>query len=75
MAMSPDTENKFTEGGDKSLSRYLKPDTPEIKKMKSLQGKEYKYSDYLGTMRLFIIFWSSIFSLIMQNNKILISLK
>jgi hypothetical protein len=50
MAMSPDTENKFTEGGDKSLSRYLKPDTPEIKKMKSLQGKEYKYSDYLGTI-------------------------
>jgi hypothetical protein len=48
--MSPDTGNKFTEGGDKSLSRYLKPDTPEIKKMKSLQGKEYKYSDYLGTI-------------------------
>jgi hypothetical protein len=48
--MSPDNGNKFTEGGDKSLSRYLKPDTPEIKKMKSLQGKEYKYSDCLGTI-------------------------
>ncbi|HWQ49008.1 MAG TPA: hypothetical protein VN414_08700 [Methanosarcina sp.] len=48
--MSSDTGNKFTEGGDDSLSRYLKPDTPEIQKMKSLQGKEYKYSDYLGTI-------------------------
>lgn len=48
--MSSDTGNKFTEGGDDSLSRYLKPDTLEIQKMKSLQGKEYKYSDYLGTI-------------------------
>ncbi len=48
--MSPDTGNKFIEGGDYSLSRYLKPDTPETKKMKSLQGKEYNYSDYLGTI-------------------------
>lgn len=48
--MSPDTGNKFTEGRDESLSRYLKPDTPETKEMKSLQGKEYKYSDYLGTI-------------------------
>jgi hypothetical protein len=48
--MSPDTGNKFTEGGDDSLSRYLKPDTPETKEMKSLQGKEYEYSDYLGTI-------------------------
>ena len=48
--MSPDTGNKFTEGEDVSLSRYLKPDTPEIKEMKSLQGKEYEYSDYLGTI-------------------------
>lgn len=48
--MSPDTGNKFTEGKDDSLSRYLKPDTQEIKGMKSLQGKEYEYSDYLGTI-------------------------
>lgn len=48
--MSPDTGNKFTEGEDDSLSRYLKPDTPETKEMKSLQGKEYEYSDYLGTI-------------------------
>lgn len=48
--MSPDTGNKFTEGGDYSLSRYLKPDTTETKKIKSLQGKEYEYSDYLGTI-------------------------
>ena len=48
--MSPDTGNKFTQGGDDSLSRYLKPDTPETKEMKSLQGKEYEYSDYLGTI-------------------------
>jgi hypothetical protein len=50
MAMNPDTGNKFTEGRDYSLSRYLKSDTPEIKKIKSLQGKEYQYSDYLGTI-------------------------
>ncbi|RXA20843.1 hypothetical protein EQO05_03720 [Methanosarcina sp. MSH10X1] len=48
--MSPDTGNKFTEGGDDSLSRYLKPDTPEIKEIKSLQGNEYEYSVYLGTI-------------------------
>lgn len=48
--MSPDTGNEFTGGGDDSLSRYLKPDTPEIKEMKSLQGKEYEYSIYLGTI-------------------------
>jgi len=48
--MSPDTGNKFTEGEDYSLSRYLKPDTPETNKIKSLQGKEYEYGDYLGTI-------------------------
>lgn len=48
--MSPDTGSKFTDGGDYSLSRYLKPDTTETKKIKSLQGKEYEYSDYLGTI-------------------------
>lgn len=48
--MSPDTGNKFIEGGDDSVSRYLKSDTPETKEMKSLQGKEYEYSDYLATI-------------------------
>ena len=48
--MSPDTENKFIEGGDDSVSRYLKPDTSETKEMKSLQGMEYEYSDYLATI-------------------------
>ncbi|MDD4523853.1 MAG: hypothetical protein PHW84_13540 [Methanosarcina sp.] len=50
MTISPDTGNKFIEGGDDSLSRYLKSDTPETKEMKSLQGKEYEYSDYLATI-------------------------
>jgi hypothetical protein len=50
MTMSPDTENKFIEGGDDSVSRYLKPDTSETKEMKSLQGMEYEYSDYLATI-------------------------
>lgn len=50
MTMSPDTGNKFIEGGDDSVSRYLKSDTPETKEMKSLQGKEYEYSDYLATI-------------------------
>ena len=48
--MSPDIGDTFTGGEDYSLSRYLKPDTPETKIIKSLQGKEYEYSDYLGTI-------------------------
>jgi AraC-like DNA-binding protein len=54
MAMSPDTGNEFTEEEDNLLFLYFKPDTPEIKEMKSLQGKECEYSDYLGTIEYLI---------------------
>jgi hypothetical protein len=49
-AMNSKTGNNFTGAGKDSLIQYLKPDTPEIKKIKSLQGKELEYSDYLGTI-------------------------
>ncbi|MFZ2498729.1 hypothetical protein [Methanosarcina sp.] len=48
--MNPETGDRFTEEGDDSLFRYFEPDTPEVMKIKSLQGKEYEYSDYLGTI-------------------------
>ncbi len=48
--MNPETGDRFTEEGDYSLFRYFEPDTPEVMKIKSLQGKEYEYSDYLGTI-------------------------
>jgi len=48
--MNSETGNKFTVEGEDTLIRYLKPDTPEVTKIKSLQGKELEYSDYLGTI-------------------------
>ena len=42
-------ENKVAEE-EVSLSKYLKPDTPEILKIKSLYNLEYKYSEWLGTI-------------------------
>ena len=48
--MNPETGNRFTEEGEDSLFRHLEPDTPEIMEIKSLQGEEYEYSDYLGTI-------------------------
>jgi hypothetical protein len=33
-----------------SLFRHLKPNTSEVKKIKSLQGKEYEYAEYIGTV-------------------------
>ncbi|MHB8103294.1 MAG: hypothetical protein ACYDEF_14270 [Methanosarcina sp.] len=41
---------KFTEEGEDSLFRHFEPDTPEVMKINSLQGREYEYSDYLGTI-------------------------
>ena len=41
---------KFTEEGEDSLFRHFGPDTLEVMKINSLQGKEYEYSDYLGTI-------------------------
>jgi hypothetical protein len=48
--MDSETRDKFIEEGKDSLFRHLKPDTPEIMKIKNLQGKEYEYADYLGTV-------------------------
>ena len=48
--MNSETGDKFTEEGEDSLFRHFEPDTPEVMKIKSLQGKEYEYSDYLGTI-------------------------
>ncbi len=48
--MNSETGDKFTEEGKDSLFRYFEPDTPEVMKIKSLQGKEYEYSDYVGTI-------------------------
>jgi hypothetical protein len=49
MAMNSETGDKFTKGED-SLLQHFEPDTPEVMKIKNLQGKEYEYSDYLGTI-------------------------
>jgi len=49
-SMNSETGDKFTEEGEDSLFRYFKPDTPEVMKITSLQGKEYEYGDYLGTI-------------------------
>jgi len=43
-------ENSEIREDEVTLSELLTPDTPETKKMKSLQGKEYEYSNYLGTI-------------------------
>ena len=41
---------KFTEEGEDSLFQHFGPDTLEVMKINSLQGREYEYSDYLGTI-------------------------
>jgi hypothetical protein len=51
--MSPGENNEFVED-EFSLSELLVPDTPEIKKIKSLYEKEYEYSDYLGAIEFSI---------------------
>ncbi|MGB9928111.1 MAG: hypothetical protein ACPK85_06855 [Methanosarcina sp.] len=52
--MNSENGDKFREKEGDSLLRYLKPDTPEVMKIKSLQGKEFEYSDYLGTIEYII---------------------
>jgi hypothetical protein len=49
-SMNSETGDKSTEEGEDSLFRYFKLDTPEVMKITSLQGKEYEYGDYLGTI-------------------------
>jgi hypothetical protein len=46
--MNHKTEDRPTREDEDSLFRYLTPDTPEAKKIKSLQGKEYEYAEYIG---------------------------
>jgi len=41
---------KFTEEGEDSLFRHFGPNTLEVMKINSLQGRKYEYSDYLGTI-------------------------
>jgi len=48
--MNSETGDRFTEEGEESLFRHFEPDTPEVMRIKSLQGKEYEYSDYMGTI-------------------------
>lgn len=48
--MNSETGDNFTEKKEDSLIRHIKPDTPTFLKIKSLQGKEYEYSDHLGTI-------------------------
>ena len=48
--MNSETGDRVTEEGEASLFRHFEPDTPEVMIIKSLQGKEYEYSDYLGTI-------------------------
>ncbi|AKB37753.1 hypothetical protein MSSAC_3163 [Methanosarcina siciliae C2J] len=40
-------DRSFQGGGD-SLFRHLLPDTPEVKRIKSLRGREYEYAEYIG---------------------------
>ena len=51
--MNSENGNRFTEEGEDSLFRHLEPDTPEVMKIKSLQGKEYEYSRLSGNNRIF----------------------
>lgn len=46
--MNHKTENRSIKQVEDSLFRHLAPDTPEIKKIRSLQGREYEYAEYIG---------------------------
>lgn len=46
--MDHEIEDKSIKGGEDSIFRHLLPDTPEIKKIKSLQGREYEYAEHIG---------------------------
>jgi hypothetical protein len=46
--MNHKTEDRSIKGGEDSLFRHLVPDTPEVKKLKSLQGREYEYAEHIG---------------------------
>ncbi len=46
--MNHETGGRSIKGGGDSLFRHLPPDTPEVKKIKSLQGREYEYAEHIG---------------------------
>lgn len=46
--MNHDTGDRSIKEKEDSLFLHLAPDTPEIKKIKSLQGREYEYAEYIG---------------------------
>jgi len=46
--MNYKTGDRSVRGGEGLLSRNLVPDTPEVKRIKSLQGREYEYAEYIG---------------------------
>jgi hypothetical protein len=48
--MNSGTGNRVPKEGEDSLIRLFEPNTPEVMKIENLQGKEYEYSDYLGTI-------------------------
>jgi len=42
------TGDRSVQGGESLLFRHLIPDTPEVKRIKSLQGREYEYAEHIG---------------------------
>jgi len=46
--MNHETGGRSIKGGEDSLFRHLAPDTQEVKKIKSLQGREYEYAEHIG---------------------------
>lgn len=46
--MNHETGDMSIKEGEESLFRHLLPDTPEVKKIKSLLGREYEYAEYIG---------------------------
>ncbi|KKG11763.1 hypothetical protein EO98_15985 [Methanosarcina sp. 2.H.T.1A.6] len=46
--MNHETGDRSIKGGEDSLFRHLAPDTPAVKKIKSLQGIEYEYAEHIG---------------------------
>ncbi|AKB75605.1 hypothetical protein MSLAZ_2344 [Methanosarcina lacustris Z-7289] len=46
--MNHETGGRFIKGGEDSLFWHLVPDTPKVKKIKSLHGREYEYAEHIG---------------------------
>lgn len=48
--MNRKTGDMSVKEGEDSLFRNLAPDTPEVKKIKNMQGREYEYAEYIGML-------------------------